>query len=150
MSGIGMESNDNNIEEEPNLEMEIEHYGRLTYYQKANCFVAFCNCAKHKTTLDKKGKPRPCRLTRTLNRSDAVPGRGYPIGKLIAWLLIQDTYPDQKSHVHDGQKESRLKYSTRCDARAYFKTRTDWRTKVFLRIEGGDEKNPVLEPKKAP
>lgn len=94
----------------------VPGYGKIHFNTKSMALTAHCDCINHGSHV--------CRKQRTSQGAARVTlkniGQGRPLGFLTAWLMEQDEYEDQSSHVRAPAHV--FTYQKRCKARAHLKT----------------------------
>jgi hypothetical protein len=125
------------------LDLPPDFPGRLSYNISSRSFQATCFCEEHKTTLNLKGEPLQCRISRTSNASRWKPQQGRPLGTLVAWLRKASEHPDQPGHIYSipSPKERR-------DARTWLMTLPN--VESFLSLERPLRPGEADEPASAP
>lgn len=97
----------------PSFVVQVSRYGVLKFYAGGCRMVAECTWSGHIS------KDTKCHLSRTAKQSSnpARHGQGRPVGKLLAFLLDQHTWPCNDNHVY-----ALFSRASRVEARAYLST----------------------------
>lgn len=66
--------------------------GRIVFNVTAGSLDAHCGNPSHANARN------PCRLNRTVSRGSRNPAQGRPIGMLLAWLSVSDSFPSRAAH----------------------------------------------------
>ena len=112
--------------------------GSLKWGEADRLIAAHCLCPAH-------GKL--CRVNRTINESERVPGRGRPIGFLTVWIWRGPEHPDHASH-HALSRGSSITLAERQRARAWAEAQPD--LAPLLLCERPRRTGEGSEPEQAP
>jgi len=116
----------------------VPGYGKIYYNSKTKVLTAHCECSNHGSHVCRRQRTSQAPARLTLRNS----GQGRPLGLLTAWLLAQNTYEDQGSHV--GAASHVFSFHDRCEARAHLKNIRG--SEHFLALEREKGKGEESEP----